>query len=258
MALEIILRLDIAQEHRQLSEEELQLRKKLKVRVLGLAAVERARKKQVSRITNLKLGDANTKNFHRRANARRRKNYMQKLQNGRGWAVTHDEKVAVAQTHFGEIMGRPPQRSTDLNWDTIDITQHDLRGLDTPFTEEELKNAINQMPSDKAPGPDRFTGAFLKSCRDIIKGDIIAASNSFHSLRCSSLQIINSANIVLLPKKEGAATVTDFQPISLIHSFVKIIAKALALRLALFMNNIVSTQRIKALLSRKEVYMITT
>jgi len=114
------------------------------------------------------------------------------------------------------------------------------------------------MPSDKAPGPDRFTGAFLKSCRDIIKGDIIAASNSFHSLRCSSLQIINSANIVLLPKKEGAATVTDFQPISLIHSFVKIIAKALALRLALFMNNIVSIQRIKALLSRKEVYMITT
>ena len=149
MALEIILRLDIAQEHRQLSEEELQLRKKLKVRVLGLAAVERARKKQVSRITNLKLGDANTKIFHRRANARRRKNYIQRLQNGRGWAVTHDEKVAVAQTHFGEIMGRPPQRSTDLNWDTIDITQHDLRGLDTPFTEEELKkcnqpNAIRQ------------------------------------------------------------------------------------------------------------------
>ena len=63
MALEIILRLDIAQEHRQLSEEELQLRKKLKVRVLGLAAVERARKKQVSRITNLKLGDANTRFF---------------------------------------------------------------------------------------------------------------------------------------------------------------------------------------------------
>jgi hypothetical protein len=60
MALEIILRLDLVQECRQLSEEELHLRKKLKTRVLGLAAVERARKKQASRITNLKLGDANT------------------------------------------------------------------------------------------------------------------------------------------------------------------------------------------------------
>jgi len=151
-------------------------------------------------------------------------------------------------------MGRPPQRSTDLNWDAIDITQHDLRGLDTPFTEEELKNAINQMPSDKAPGPDGFTGAFLKSCWDIIKGDIVAAANSFHSLRCSSLQIINSANIVLLPKKkEGAAAITDFRPISLIHSFVKIITKALALRLAPFMNSIVSTNQ-SAFIKKRSIH----
>jgi len=33
-------------------------------------------------------------------------------------------------------------------------------------------------------------------------------------------------------KKDGAAAITDFRPISLIHSFVKIITKALALRLA--------------------------
>ena len=44
-------------------------------------------------------------------------------------------------------------------------------------------------------------------------------------------------------KKEGAAAITDFRPISLIHSFVKIITKALALRLAPFMNSIVSTNQ---------------
>jgi len=202
MALEIILRLDLAQECRQLSEGELHLRKKLKTRVLGLAAVERARKKQVSRITNLQLGDANTRFFHRRVNTRRRKNHIQRLKKGRGWAVTHEDKVSVILTHFDEIMGRPPQRITDLNWDSLGITQHDLRGLDVPFTEDGLKNVINQMPSDKAPGPDGFTWAFIKSCWDIIKDDIVAAANSFYSLRCRSLQIINSANIVLLPKKD--------------------------------------------------------
>ena len=95
MANEVILRLDEAQEHRQLSEEEMHLRMKLKRRVLGLAAVERARRKQVSRITNLKLGDANTKYFHRRVTARRRKNHIQQLKKGQGWAVTHDEKASV-------------------------------------------------------------------------------------------------------------------------------------------------------------------
>ena len=156
-------------------------------------------------------------------------------------------------THFDEIMGRPPQRITDLNWDSLGITQHDLRGLDVPFTEDELKNVINQMPFDKAPGPDGFIGAFIKSCWDIIKDDIIAAANSFYSLRCRSLQIINSANIVLLPKKEGADAITEFRPISLIHSFVKILTKALALRLAPYMNSIVSTNQ-SAFIKKRSIH----
>jgi hypothetical protein len=112
-----------------------------------------------------------------------------------------------------------------------------------PFTKDELKNMKNQMPSDKALGPDGFMEIFIKSCWDIIKDDLIAAANSFYSLRCSSLQIINSANIVLLPKKEGVAARTEFRPISLIHSFVKIITKVFALRLAPYMNRIVSTNQ---------------
>jgi hypothetical protein len=71
----------------------------------------------------------------------------------------------------------------------------------------------------------------------------MAAANAFHSLRSTSIQLINSANIVLIPNKEGADSISDFRPISLIHSFVKIITKALALRLAPHMNNIVSADQ---------------
>ncbi|WVZ79506.1 hypothetical protein U9M48_027078, partial [Paspalum notatum var. saurae] len=96
------------------------------------------------------------------------------------------------------------------------------------------------MPGDKAPGPDGFTGAFFSKCWDIIKSDMLNAANTFHFLRTSNLAILNSANIVLIPKKEGAVTVADYRPISLIHSFAKIISKVLALRLAPHMNNLVS------------------
>lgn len=51
IANEVILRLDIAQEDRQLSAEELSLRQDLKIRILGLAALERSRRRQASRIT---------------------------------------------------------------------------------------------------------------------------------------------------------------------------------------------------------------
>ena len=51
MALEVILRLDMAQEVRALSNDEQDLRKQLKRKVVALAVLERARKKQSSRIT---------------------------------------------------------------------------------------------------------------------------------------------------------------------------------------------------------------
>jgi hypothetical protein len=71
MANEIIQRLDVAQENRQLSAEELQLRTKLKARVLGLASIERSIRRQASRLMRLKEGDACTKFFHLKANGRR-------------------------------------------------------------------------------------------------------------------------------------------------------------------------------------------
>jgi len=116
MALEVILRLDVAHENRSLSPAELDLRAKLKKRVLGLAVIERARSRQASRVSNIKLGDANTKYFYRRVNARRRKNHIQRLRNGQGWAISHAEKVTVVQEHFQNIMKCPSQRCADLNW----------------------------------------------------------------------------------------------------------------------------------------------
>ena len=62
--------------------------------------------------------------------------------------------------------------------------------------------------------------------------DIMASLNSFHSLRCEDLNLLNSASVVLVPKKDGAETVQDFRPISLIHAFAKIISKILTIRLA--------------------------
>jgi hypothetical protein len=51
---------------------------------------------------------------------------------------------------------------------------------------------------------------------------------------------VNEANIVLLPKNQMAATISEYRPISLINSVAKIITKVLANRLAPHMNELVS------------------
>lgn len=53
--------------------------------------------------------------------------------------------------------------------------------------------------------------------------------HAFHSQRHNFFDILNSANIVLIPKKEEGDTIADFRPISLIHTIAKIITNMMAL-----------------------------
>ena len=68
----------------------------------------------------------------------------------------------------------------------------------------------------------------------------MVAANAIYNNRCSDLNLLNKATIVLIPKKEGVDTIQGYRPISLIHAFAKIITKVLALRLAPFMNALTS------------------
>lgn len=56
----------------------------------------------------------------------------------------------------------------------------------------------------------------------------------------NKLYLLNSASVILLPKSIEAMAVKDYRPISLIHSFAKIVTKLLASRLAPKLYQLVS------------------
>ena len=82
--------------------------------------------------------------------------------------------------------------------------------LGDAITEEEVKAAIFSLPTDKAPSPDGFTGKFFKSCWEIIKNDALLVINSFSNLQTRNFHWLNSANIALVPKKDGAEEISNF------------------------------------------------
>ncbi|XP_073360581.1 uncharacterized protein [Aegilops tauschii subsp. strangulata] len=115
LAAKIILRLDIAQEKRQLTTVEFNLRKQLKQRIVGLAAIERARKRQAARITWLQAGDARTAFFQAKINVRRRKNFIHSLQTDSHTATSHADKAAAAHDHFVNLLGTKRDRGCAIN-----------------------------------------------------------------------------------------------------------------------------------------------
>jgi hypothetical protein len=239
LANEIMHQLEIAQDNRPLSILEVWLRNSLKKHSLALTSLLRTVARLRSRIHWLKEGDANTRLFHSQARHRKRKNFIAKLQSGNQAATSHEEKAEMLQNFYEGLIGTREQRDQTIDLEAIRIQQHDLHSLESPISEEEVWNTIKNLPVDKAPGPDGFTGRFYKICWDIIKGDIMATVSAVWRRDFRNSRLLNTAFITLIPKKDDATQPRDFRPISLIHNFAKLLRKILANRLAARLDSLV-------------------
>jgi hypothetical protein len=177
------------------------------------------------------------------ARHRKKKNFIAKLTEGDRIITSHEEKAEAVFDFYSNLIGADSSRDRTINLDGLALPRHELDVLETPFSEEEVCNTIKNLPSDKAQGPDGFTGRFYKSCWAVIKEDIMAALHTIWGKNFRNLWMLNSAYITLIPKKTEADQVKDFRPISLVHSFAKLVTKILANRLAGHLDQMVSSNQ---------------
>lgn len=161
-AKQLIAMLETAQDHRNLSDQEIELKTALKQKLLGLAAVEKLRLRQQSRLTWIKATDACSSLFFLGANGRKRKNHIQCLHTPVGQLHNHQDKAKAIYDHFSQAFGEPPERRHTLDWDRIGLPRHQLQHLEVPFTEDETREVITNLPGEKAPGPDGYIGIFFQ------------------------------------------------------------------------------------------------
>lgn len=139
---------------------------------------------------------------------RKRRKYISSIKRIDGiLAWSHTDKEEVLHDYFTSILGTRVLRSKSLDWNRLGLsTVQEIVGLelDRPFSEEKVAYAVSSLPNDKAPRPDGFTNDFLKQCWPIIKHDVLNAFHSIYFHHCGSLEHINGAQAVLIPKSEVA------------------------------------------------------
>jgi hypothetical protein len=141
---------------------------------------------------------------------------------------------------YTNLIGKCVGRDRVIDLEALGLPTFELSELDAPFSVQEVEDIIKRLPADKSPGPDGFTGHFYKVCWPIIKVDMMAAISAIWGRKFDDFGRLNSAYITMIPKNDGAEMVKDFRPISLVHSFAKLITKILANRLAKRLNEMVS------------------
>jgi hypothetical protein len=212
----------------------------MKMKILGLAALERTMWRQRSRFLWLKEGDCDSKFFHIKASARRRKSFIPSITVGDVTTVDQEMKKQAIWQHFNNLIGTYQPNINSINLAALQFPEINLQSLSSPILEDEVKAAVMETHPEKAPGPDGFTGLFYRVMWDIIKDDVMKAIKLLENAGTQGLHLLNNALMVLLPKSSEAASPGDFRPISLVHSFGKLFTKILAKRLQPQMSDLVA------------------
>jgi ribonuclease HI len=190
----------------------------------------------------LKQGDRNTKYFHACANSRRKKNWIEKIQDERGELWEESDGIGGAFVNYFEGLftaSRGVDMTNCLQFMEPRVTSKMNEGLLMPFTAEEIYAALNQMQPLKAPGPDGLHAQFFQQNWAVIGADICAGILDILNSGVMPPNL-NMTHIVLIPKIKNPVLVSDFRPISLCNVLYKIISKVLANRLKKILPLIIS------------------
>ena len=123
--------------------------------------------------------------------------------------------------------------------DLLRLNQEKIENINRQITSAEIETVINNLPINKSPGPDGFTGEFYQTFREELTPTLLKLFQNIAeggTLRNSFYE----ATITLIPKPDKDVTKKEnYKPISLMNIDSKIPNKILANRIQQHIKRII-------------------
>lgn len=174
-----------------------------------------------------------------------KKTVLNCLYTDNGTTYDEDKIIDTSYSHYSNAFSEKPispEAQTSFFKDIPEdrkLSQEEADELDSDFTLEELAEAINHCQQNKSNGPDGFPFEFYQQYLHILKDHLLAFYNYLgkHGVPTHSL---NNSHITLIPKQgKDQKDISNWRPISLMNTDMKIFSHLINNRLKLLIPNLV-------------------
>ncbi|CAE6196409.1 unnamed protein product [Arabidopsis arenosa] len=205
---------------------------------------------QKSRIRWTKDGDACTAFFFKSVIANQGRNSIKYLRGDDGERIENSDQIKnMLLSYYKNLLGTensgvtPPSVEDIKNLLPFRCDSSLASQLLKVPSMEEIRDTVSTMPRRKAPGPDGFPVEFLWESWEQVGKETVEAVQEFF-MNGYLPRIFNATAITLIPKVQGADTLTQFRPVSCCTTVYKIIARLLKNKLKLFISDAVQGSQV--------------
>ena len=143
-------------------------------------------------------------------NEKKKKNQINKIKNKNGDITTDNTEIqAIIRDYYEQLYVNKTDNLEEIDkflekYNLPKLNQEEIENMNRPITSTEIENVIKNLPTNKSPEPDGFTGEFYQKCKELTPILLKLFQNTAEEGKLPNS--FYEATITLLPKQDKDAT----------------------------------------------------